>query len=46
LNDLAALEAVLFVTEAPVPIRELAEVLEVAPKRVEELLEELGGQLT
>ncbi len=46
MNDLAALEAVLFVTEAPVPIRELAEVLELAPARVEELLDELGGQLT
>jgi segregation and condensation protein B len=46
LNDLAALEAVLFVTEAPVPVRELAEVLEVAPKRVQEMLDELGRQLT
>ncbi len=45
MNDLAALEAVLFVTESPVPVRELAEVLEVAPARVEELLAELAGRL-
>jgi len=44
-NDLAALEAVLFVTEQPVPARELAEVLEVPASRVEELLSELGRQL-
>lgn len=46
MNDLAALEAVLFVTEHPVPTRELAEVLEVPKMRVEELLEELGAELT
>ena len=45
MNDLAALEAVLFVTESPVPVRELAEVLEVAPARVDELLAELAGRL-
>ncbi len=45
MNDLAALEAVLFVTEQPVPIRELAEVLELSPNRVEELLEELKKSL-
>jgi segregation and condensation protein B len=44
-NDLAALEAVLFVTEHPVPTRELSEVLEVSTDRVEELLDELGNQL-
>ncbi len=38
MNDLAALEAVLFVTEHPVPAGELAEVLEVPASRVEELL--------
>ena len=43
MNELAALEAVLFVTEHPVPTRELAEVLEVPKKRVEELLFELQG---
>ncbi|HEU4320873.1 MAG TPA: SMC-Scp complex subunit ScpB [Acidimicrobiia bacterium] len=46
MNDLAALEAVLFVTEHPVPVRELAEVMELPAKRVEELLDELGQALT
>lgn len=46
LNDLAALEAVLFVTEHPVPTRELAEVLEVSVSRVDELLKTLDQQLT
>lgn len=46
MKDLAALEAVLFVTEHPVPTRELAEVLELPATRVEQLLEELGTQLT
>lgn len=45
MEDLAALEAVLFVAEHPVPTRELAEVLEIRPKRVEELLAELSQQL-
>lgn len=45
MRDLAALEAVLFVTEHPVPTRELAEVLELPVNRVEELLDELGKQL-
>lgn len=45
MNDLAALEAVLFVTESPVPARELAEVLELPAPRVEELLRELERQL-
>jgi len=45
LNETAALEAVLFVTETPVPIGELAEVLELPKKRVEELLEELSANL-
>ncbi len=45
MRDLAALEAVLFVTEHPVPTRELAEVLELPVKRVGELLDELGKQL-
>jgi len=44
-NDLAALEAVLFVTEHPVPAGELAEVLELPSRRVEELLDELSTQL-
>ena len=46
MNDLAALEAVLFVTEHPVPTHELAEVLELPLGRVEELISELGEQLT
>lgn len=45
-NDLAALEAVLFVTEQPVPTRELAEVLELPVSRVEVLLEELAEKMT
>ncbi len=45
MNETAALEAVLFVTEAPVPVGELAEVLEIPKKRVEELLEQLRGDL-
>lgn len=45
LSDLAALEAVLFVTESPVPTRELAEVLELPPARVEEILAELDDRL-
>jgi segregation and condensation protein B len=44
-RDLAALEAVLFVTEHPVPITELAEVLELPVPRVEELLAALGTQM-
>jgi segregation and condensation protein B len=45
-NELAALEAVLFVTEHPVPVGELAEVLELSKKRVEELLTELDERLS
>jgi len=45
MKDLAALEAVLFVTEHPVPTGELAEVLEVSTGAVEELLAELGEEL-
>jgi segregation and condensation protein B len=45
MRELAALEAVLFVTEAPVPTGELAEVLELPKKRVEELLDELRHEL-
>lgn len=41
----AALEAVLFVTEAPVPVNELAEVLEETPERVAELLDALAADL-
>lgn len=45
MNDLAALEAILFVTEHPVPLNEIAEVLEVGPSRVGELLDELETHL-
>ncbi len=41
MRDLAALEAVLFVTDAPVPIAELSEVLELPVDRVQSLLDEL-----
>ena len=45
MNDLAALEAVLFVTESPVPVGELAEVLELPKYEVEALLDRLQGDL-
>jgi segregation and condensation protein B len=45
MNDLGALEAVLFVAEAPVPTGELAEVLEVSSARVGEMLTELSSGL-
>lgn len=44
-KDAAALEAVLFVTEHPIPVSELAEVLEVPTAQVEEMLEELRSGL-
>ncbi|MDX1468440.1 MAG: SMC-Scp complex subunit ScpB [Acidimicrobiia bacterium] len=45
MRELAALEAILFVTESPVPVNELSEVLEVGPERVSELLAELDDRL-
>lgn len=45
MNDLAALEAVLFVTEHPVPAQELAQVLELSSARIDELLSDLDHQL-
>ena len=42
---LAALEAILFVAEEPVPLQEIAEVLEVPPASVEEGLAALQGRL-
>ncbi|HEY4607151.1 MAG TPA: SMC-Scp complex subunit ScpB [Acidimicrobiia bacterium] len=45
MKERAALEAVLFVTEAPVPIGELSEVLELPQTRVEELMEDLKSDL-
>ena len=44
-DSIAALEAILFVTEAPVPAGELAEVLEVATDEIESLLETLIERL-
>lgn len=41
MREIAALEAVLFVTEAPIPVGELAEVLELPIPRVLALLDEL-----
>ncbi|HSJ85052.1 MAG TPA: SMC-Scp complex subunit ScpB [Acidimicrobiia bacterium] len=45
MRDIAALEAILFVTEAPVPAGELAEVLELPKDRIEEMLESLTREL-
>ncbi len=45
MREIAALQAILFVTEAPVPISELAEVLELPVSSVEELLSELGSEI-
>ena len=45
MSELAALEAVLFVTEAPVPIGELAEVLEMPQAEVSGLLEQLAEEM-
>ena len=45
MKESSALEAILFVTEAPVPVTELAEVLELSVSGVEDLLSELGREL-
>jgi segregation and condensation protein B len=45
MNTRAALEAILFVTESPVPIEELAEVLELPKQRVQTELDELATEL-
>jgi segregation and condensation protein B len=45
MNTRAALEAILFVTEAPVPVEELAEVLEVPRQQVVNELEALAADL-
>lgn len=45
MDPVSALEAILFVTEAPVPETELAEVLEVASAEVPELLQTLERRL-
>ena len=46
MRDLSALEAILFVAEAPVPTGELAEVLELSKKEIESLLGQLEGELS
>lgn len=45
MNDLAALEAILFVAEHPVPSREIAEVLELSEASAVELLGEMKSSL-
>lgn len=45
MNARSAIEAILFVTESPVPINELAEILEMPADRVESLIEELRVDL-
>lgn len=44
-DPLSALEAILFVTEAPVPIAELAEVLESGADEVKTMIEQLSDRL-
>ncbi len=46
MNTRAALEAILFVTESPVPIEELAEVLEVSKDQIQIELDALGAELS
>ena len=45
MNTRAALEAILFVTESPVPVEELAEVLELPKQQIQLELEELASDL-
>lgn len=45
MNTRAALEAILFVTESPVPIEELAEVLELPKQQIQVELDELASDL-
>lgn len=45
MNPLAALEAILFVTESPVPSSELAEVLELPKGEIDDLLDRLSHDL-
>lgn len=45
MRELAALEAILFVTESPVPASELSEVLEVSSERLADLLSQLEARL-
>ncbi len=45
MRELSALEAILFVTESPIPASELSEVLEVPNHKIEELIAELQESL-
>lgn len=45
MNRRAALEAILFVAESPVPLRELTQVLEVGTPEVTAMLADLAGEL-
>jgi len=45
MNTRAAIEAILFVTESPVPIEELAEVLELPKQQIQVELDELASDL-
>ncbi len=45
MDPVAALEAILFVTEAPVPPSELAEVLEIPSEQVEDVVDQLARRL-
>ncbi|MGH8927357.1 MAG: SMC-Scp complex subunit ScpB [Acidimicrobiia bacterium] len=45
MNTRAALEAILFVTETPVPLEELAEVLEMSRQQVQTELDDLAAEL-
>lgn len=46
MNDLAALEAILFVAEDPIPLSELAEVLELPKRQVGELIDQLSAEMS
>jgi segregation and condensation protein B len=46
MEPIAAVEAMLFVAEEPIPAAEIAEVLEIAPAEVEQVLAELRDRLT
>lgn len=45
MNPKSAIEAILFVTESPVPSSELAEILETSTEKVEDLLAEIKEEL-
>lgn len=45
-DTLAAIEAILFVAEGPVPASDLSEILELPPPQVQEALTELGTRLS